>query len=76
MDKLDYLRLCQKNAVYPKSVVVAYNGDSYYPLERVEWFTKKGEMELSAVLQSVKSNSIIRCRVKEVENVENESQQN
>ena len=75
MDKLDYLRLCQRNAVYPKSVVVAYNGDLYYPLERVEWFTKKGEMELSAVLQSVKSNSIIRCRAKEVEEVKNESQQ-
>lgn len=70
MDKLDYLRLCQRNAVYPKSVAVAYNGDLYYPLERVEWFNKKGEIELSAVLQSIKSNSIIRCRVQEVEECE------
>ncbi len=67
MDKTEFLKLCQQNAVKPNSVKVRCGGIEYYPVERVVWFDKNGNTQISVVLQEVKSKCVIRARLQDVE---------
>jgi hypothetical protein len=65
-DRNLYLRLCQRNAVYPKSVVAEYNGVKYYPTSLNISFDKDGKTMNSAVMESVIGNSQIQCNLSDV----------
>ena len=61
MDRKKYLQLCQQNAVYPKSVIVWFDGIGYHPIEYRFGFDEKGNSVHKAVLHDLKANSIINC---------------
>lgn len=65
-DRNLYLRLCQRNAVYPKSVVAEYDGVKYYPTSLNISFDKDGKTRNSAVMESVIGNSQIQCNLSDV----------
>ena len=67
MDRKNYLELCRKNAINPKSVKVKSGGITYYPYALEIGFTDSGETLNSAVLKDTKANSITYADVKEVE---------
>lgn len=65
MDKTEYLKLCQRRA-YGETVLVEYNGTAYIPIERVEWFDKETKMHISAVVQDLRTRTLIRCPVEKI----------
>ena len=71
MERKRYLELCQKNAVYEKSVLVLYDGNEYYPQKIQVWFDKKGKTKNTAILLDKNLNSAVHCRVEEVFENEN-----
>ncbi len=65
MDKTEYLKICQRRA-YGENVLVEYNGIAYIPIERVEWFDKETKMHISAVVQDLKTRTLIRCPIEKI----------
>ena len=65
-DRNLYLRLCQRNAVYPRSVFAEYDGLKYYPTSLDISFDKDGKTRNSAVMESVIGNSQIQCNLFDV----------
>lgn len=55
MDRTKYLRLCQLNAVYPKSRKVKYDDAEYYPINYILGYDKEGSATHTAQIQSVKA---------------------
>ncbi len=53
MERTEYLKLCQLNAVYPKSIKVKFDGDEYYPLKYILGYDKDGSATHTAQIQSV-----------------------
>lgn len=71
MERKRYLELCQRNAVYEKSVLVLYDGNEYYPQKIQVWFDKKGKTKNTAILLDKNLNSVVHCKVEEVFENEN-----
>ena len=71
VERKRYLELCQKNAVYEKSVLVLYDGNEYYPQKIQVWFDKKGKTKNTAILLDKNLKSVVHCRVEEVFENEN-----
>ena len=67
MNRNDFLKLCQQNAKYPKSVKVKSEGIIYYPYALKICFNNSGETLNLAILKDTKANSITYADVKEVE---------
>lgn len=65
MDKTEYLKICQRRA-YGEDVLVEYDGVTYIPIERVEWFSKDTKMHVSAVIQNPITRTLVRCPVEKV----------
>lgn len=79
MDKTEFLKLCQKVAVLPKSenappdLFVKYNGISYLPVGYKLTFDKGGNAINTAILQDLKQiKSIINCDLSKIERMCNE----
>jgi hypothetical protein len=72
MERKRFLELCQKNAVYPKSVFVSADGIKYHPLEYRLCFDKNGSVVHRVVLLDIKENSIINCSLDLVKEDESE----
>ena len=53
MERTKYLKLCQLNAVYPKSKKVKFDSDEYYPLKYILSYDKQGQATHTAQIQSV-----------------------
>lgn len=66
IERKRYLELCQKNAVYPDSVIVYYKGSKYYPISYLMWFDEKGRAQNSAILHSVSSRTHTQVKLLEV----------
>ena len=66
MERKRYLELCQRNAIYPKSVIVEYNGGDYYPVSLMIWFNSSGETQNTAKLIDKNCHSETHCRLSEV----------
>ena len=66
IERNTYLKLLQKNMVYPMSVKVWYEGNEYYPLSYIMWFNHKGETQNSAEIMSVKSKTVVRARLLDI----------
>ena len=64
-----YLELCQRNAVYEKSVLVLYDGNEYYPQKIQVWFDKKGKTKNTAILLDKNLNSIVEANLERVDEV-------
>lgn len=75
MERAEYLKLCQFNAVYPKTKKVKYDKWEFYPKSYILSYDKKGNPISTAELQSVNAyQSLIYVRLSEVEElVENEA---
>ena len=74
IERKRYIELCQKNAVYPDSVIVYYKGGKYYAISYLMWFDEKGKVQNSAILHSALSR--IHTQVKLLEVWENEQENN
>ena len=70
MDRKQYLELCQKNAVYPNSVFLLYDGIKYYPLALKVWFDGRGETKNTAVMVECASMSRLHCDLRDVDKAE------
>ncbi len=78
MERKKYLEMCQKVAMLsdgifgtkqnvPDDLKVVYDGITYYPFQRVEKFDNKGNLILCARLHGLKSNCVVECLLKDVE---------
>ena len=65
-DRNLYLVLCQRNAIYPKSIIAEYNGAKYYPISLNIGFDKDGKTINSSIMGSVIGNSSIQCKLSDV----------
>ncbi len=66
IERKRYIELCQKNAVYHNSVIVYYQGVKYYPISYLMWFDKKGNVQNTAILHSIKSRSYMQVKLLDV----------
>lgn len=64
-DRKRYLEMCQHNSVYPKSIIVEYQGAKYHPQKLVVWFDG-GKPKNTARMVSVVGYSVIECDLSEV----------
>lgn len=69
MERKRYLELCRENAMYPKSVIVVFEGGKYYPYKRVAWFDKGGELRVSGELIDVKSGTVVLAPLDKIKEV-------
>ena len=68
MERIEFLKLCQMNAVYPKSRKVIHDDIDYYPIEYILGYDKVGEATHTARLRSVNAGQCdVFVRLKEVE---------
>ena len=68
MERMDFLKLCQINAVYPKSKKVMHDDIEYYPVEYILGYDKIGEATHTARLRSVNAGQCdLFVRLSEVE---------
>lgn len=65
MDRNDFFKACQ-NYARGLSAVVKYQGISYYPIAYQLAYKPDGTIRHTAVLQDVKSRTIVHCRLSEV----------
>jgi hypothetical protein len=77
MDRADYLKLCQRVAVLPKTappdLCVKYNEIAYLPVGYKLTFDKEGNAIHTAILRDLnQSNSIINCDLSKIERMSNE----
>lgn len=66
IERKRYLELCQKNAVFPNSVIVYYKGGKCYPISFLMWFDEKGRAQNSAILHSIYSRTHTQVKLSEV----------
>ena len=77
----EYLKLCQKCAIFPKGVggvinnipddlVVVYEDCKYFPLKCELFFDKNGNPIYTAILHDLKSNSIQYSNLENIRRVE------
>lgn len=62
IERKKFLELCQRNAVYPDSVEVAFRdlpNVFYNPISLNIWFDKKGVARNTAVIKQVGTQSVI-----------------
>ena len=62
IERKKFLELCQRNAVYPDSVEVAFHdlpNVFYNPISLNIWFDKKGVARNTAVIKQVGTQSVI-----------------
>jgi hypothetical protein len=82
IDRKTYLEMCQKVAALPSGVLgikekvpedlkVVYDGVTYYPMSLEISFDKDGKVINTAILHSLKANSIVGAELKEVSVYEN-----
>lgn len=78
MDRTEFLKICQKAAVIPKlagaelkhcceNVIVSHNGVDYYPEGYMLTFDNKGNPKHTAILHSLKANSVISASLDKVQ---------
>mgnify|MGYP003300668860 CR=1 FL=1 len=65
IERKKYLEMCQYNSIYPKTVVVEYQGIKYYPEKLIIWF-KNGETKNTARMISAFGTSGIECDLSDV----------
>ena len=70
IDRKEFLMMCQKNSVYPRSCKIIYHDAEYYPLALYIWFDDKGNPHNTAVIEEVNANSITYGKLQEVEKYE------
>jgi hypothetical protein len=66
MERKTYLELCQKNSLFPKSVMVEYGGAFYYPKGYLLWFDDQGITKHSALMTGKMGKHEIRCLLEDV----------
>lgn len=66
MERKQYLELCQKYAV-GCDVRVKYKGTEYHPCRYELGFNKQGKSIHTAILKDIKANSLLYCRLEDVE---------
>lgn len=66
MERNRFLQLCQKEAIFPKSTIVYYDGMKYRPDNLTIWFNDKGEVQNTARLVAVVGCSALCVRVSDV----------
>jgi hypothetical protein len=80
MDRLEFLKICQKAAVIPKSagaelkyytkdVIVRHNEVDYYPEGYMLTFDNKGNPKHTAILHSLRANSVISASLDKVQKI-------
>ena len=66
-----FLKLCQINAVYPKSKKVKYDGHEYYPIHYILGFDKAGQARHTAEIESANASQChMFVKLSEVEEIE------
>lgn len=73
MERKTYLELCQKNSLFPKSVMVEYGGALYYPKAYLLWFDDQGIAKHSALMAGKIGKHEIRCLLDDVEEFNGQS---
>ena len=66
MDRNDFFKACQSQAI-GKTVTVEYGGIDYYPIAYQLAYNADGTVRHTAVLQDVKSKSLVYRRLKAVQ---------
>ena len=66
MDRNDFFKACQSQAI-GKSVTVEYDSIKYYPIAYQLAYNADGTGGGAAVLQDVKSKSLVYCRLQDVQ---------
>ena len=69
MERKKFLEACQRFSIYG-DVSVLCNGVEYYPKSYKLWFDENGNSMHNAELLDKNKNSIICCKLSEVEEVE------
>lgn len=66
MERKEFLLICQKNAISGEELVT-YNGIKYRPISYAIRFDKLGKAKHTAVLHSVKADSVLNVSLEDVE---------
>ena len=66
MERKEFLLICQKNAISGEELVT-YGGVKYHPISYAIRFDKLGKAKHTAVLHSVKADSILDVSLEDVE---------
>lgn len=66
MERKEFLLICQKNAIIGDELVT-YDGVKYRPISYAIRFDKLGKAKHTAVLHSVKADSILNVNLEDVE---------
>ena len=66
MDRNDFFKACQSQAI-GKTVTVEYDSIAYYPIAYQLAYNADGTVRHTAVLQDIKSKSLVYCRLQDVQ---------
>lgn len=66
MERKEFLLMCQKNAISGEELVT-YDGVKYRPISYTIRFDKLGKAKHTAVLHSVKADSVLNVSLEDVE---------
>ena len=66
MERNDFFKACQSRAI-GKTVTVEYDSIAYYPIAYQLAYNADGTVRHTAVLQDVKSKSLVYCRLQDVQ---------
>ena len=66
MERKEFLLICQKNAISGEELVT-YDGVKYHPISYAIRFDKLGRAKHTAVLHSVKADSVLNVKLEDVE---------
>ena len=67
MDRKEYLKLCQQNAINTTKTKVRFNDIEYYPYAYEMYFDGKGNALNTAILKDLKANSVTYVSLEKVE---------
>lgn len=68
MERKEFLSLCQKNAMFPKSAVVKFGDMVFFPVGYKITFADNGKPLHTAILRDRKANSsFVYCNLEKVE---------
>lgn len=67
MDRKEYLKLCQQNAIGEAMKKVRFDGIEFYPFAYQMTFDGKGNPQNVAILKDIKANSHTLAKLEKVE---------
>lgn len=67
MDRKEYLKICQQNAIGKVMKKVRFDGIEFYPFAYQMSFDSEGNPQNIAVLKDVKANSVCYAKLEKVE---------